>query len=120
MIEGDQTYNYSDSENQVCKIFHCFILNVIRERNLRDSNPRRILTLGALVKRCLKPLGHQSKTVPIGLEPITTPLTAEGSTIELQDINIYFFFLFLYLNFYEFLLTNDNLDTIILNCFHYY
>lgn len=34
---------------------------VTHQRNLRDSNPRRILTLGALVKRCLKPLGQDSK-----------------------------------------------------------
>jgi hypothetical protein len=31
------------------------------KRNLRDSNPRRILTLGGLVNRCLKPLGQDSK-----------------------------------------------------------
>ena len=37
-----------------------FVFNTL-QRNLRDSNPRRILTLGALVKHCLKPLGQDSK-----------------------------------------------------------
>lgn len=32
------------------------------KRNLRDSNPRRILTLGGLVNRCHKPLGQDSST----------------------------------------------------------
>ena len=59
---------------------------VIHQRNLRDSNPRRILTLGGLVNRCLKPLGQDSNKGG-GNRTLIYGFGDRHSTVELRQSN---------------------------------